>query len=168
MIDLKSSLQFLKLFTGMGLATLVAGVSAHADGFLCDGLTSGTHIEIYNKLKPAEGTRNANIMVVSNPATTQGDQTIATFAKEQGILIQKGAGFYATVDSRFKTANQIRKPIAGTTLGELETITVIVNFNYRVNTPSHIGDRYSAVATYAKEMGSDITENMVCVRYKKH
>jgi hypothetical protein len=158
----------MKNFGWMTLVMIAASTSAFADGFKCEGLTFGTRIEMYHYLNPSQGTRNVNKMVVSNPSSQKGERTIATFDQDDKILIQKGATYIATVDSRFKTAKEGSKKIAGTTLGELQTIQVVVNFNYRVDTPSKIGQKYAALATYTKEDGSDISENMSCIRYKKN
>lgn len=147
---------------------LTGSASAFADGFICEGLTFGTKIEVYNKLKAAEGTRNVSVMIVSQPSDVAGDQTIAKFSQGQKILIQKGATYIATVDGRYKGVQNQDKKIADTTLSELSTIELIVEFNYRVDTPSQKGQKFAGTANYLKENGSRISENMTCIRYKKH
>jgi len=161
----------MKIF-GWMLIALVSiasiGSSAFADGFRCQGLTFGTKIEVYNQLKPSQGTRNVNIMIVSDPVLAKGERTIATFSQDQNLIIQKGATYIATVDSRFKTVKDGDRKIADTMLSELSTIQLTVNFNYTTDTPSKNGEKYSALITYTHENGATSSENASCIRYKKN
>jgi len=161
----------MKIFGWMLIATasiVSIGSSAFADGFRCQGLTFGTKVEVYNQLKPSQGTRNVKIMVVSDPALAKGTRTIATFSQDQNLIIQKGATYIATVDSRYKTVKEGDRKIADTLLSELATIELSVNFNYATDTPSKIGEKYSALITYTHESGATSSENATCIRYKKN
>lgn len=155
----------MKTFGWMIAIVTTVSSAAYADGFRCEGLTFGTKIEVYNKVKASQGTRNVSVMIVSDPASLKGERTIATFNQIEGSLIQKGATYIATVGDRYRADD---KKIADTTLRNLETIELTVNFNYTADTPTRIGDKYAGLITYNKDDGSTTTERANCIRYKKN
>ena len=152
----------LKLFAVAATSLVVSQASALADGFICQGLTYPTQIEVYNHVTPKLGTRNVAEMIVS-----QNKSLVAKFSRDQQVVIQSGATYVATVDERVKTKQNQDNKIADTTLGDLSKVELVVYFNYRTNTPSQNGQKFAGKAHYVKADNSRVSENVSCVRFKK-
>ena len=156
------------------MATLLAVTSvAQADGFKCTGLSTGTVIKLYNHTDPSQGTRNAAIMIVSDSSEDAGSRTIATFKDVSNLLNAQGYGQYsAKVDLRFSGSNNTNKAVAGTTLGNLATIGLVVDFDYahtsQANTAMEETGSIAGVISYNKRDGEVLKEAANCVRYLKN
>ncbi len=159
----------MKVLTSLIVSALVFGAAqvAQADGFVCTGDTTGTQFKIYNKVRVSEGNRNASVMIVSDPKVSMGRKTIATFTDFKNTLENKGTRYTAHVDLRVLESNRSGENIAGTKLGELSTINVVVYFNYHTDTPSYLGEEFEGQVDYLKRNGQRITEALSCLRYIK-
>jgi hypothetical protein len=152
--------------TAFALAVAAASfvsTSAFADGFVC---TSGDlKVKVYNQTNPNAGTRNAAVMILSDESVQQGNKTIAKFTAPQ-TLSNDAASYTAKVDLRYGNSNRAGEYIAGTRLGQIDTITLDVEFSY--NTPVDSGDYAMGLLTVVKRNG-DVTElDMDCERYLRN
>ena len=153
--------------TMMIVMGMFAATVAKADGFTCVGQNTGLNIKMYNHVHAAAGTRNAAIMIISDPSLDSGSTTIATFSDTKNTASNNGATYVAKVDLRVNGSSNKNANIAGTQLGLLASITAEVDFNYSQNTPSSNGDSFSGKASYAKRDGEVLEEKLECTRYKK-
>ena len=150
----------LKLF---GLIFLAASNQSFADGFTCSARDSELNVSVYNSLGPA--TRHAEVMVLSDPTVGYGRQTIARFFSNQGLLKNVGSQYTAKVDTLFPDTSRAGELIAGTKLGQLEQIKLIVDFNY--SSPVADGEIVDGLLTLVKKDGSTLDLEMDCFRYLK-
>jgi len=54
------------------LIALSASAAAHADGFVCQTVAGDLNIKAYNNTDATSGTRNAAVMVLSDPSVSGG------------------------------------------------------------------------------------------------
>lgn len=146
--------------------TVLASTAAHADGFKCLTAEGDLAIQVYNHTNPEMGTRNAAIMVVSDPMVQEGRQTVAKFTADNSTLDQHGATYTARVDLRFKESRKKGEYLTGTRLGYVKTLELDVDFSYASAVKK--GTLLPAVLTVVKRDGEIIERNMVCSRYLKN
>ncbi len=155
----------------MSILTLGFSLSAQADGFICEGLSTGITVRVYNHTEASQGTRTPAIMVLADPAVHYPLQTIATFSDQNRTLSYLGHGqYFAKVDLRFLDSGRKGENVGGTKLGELKSIQLNVNFSY-----SHAAtdladavDHIPAKIFYNKRTGEILEENAHCTRYLKN
>ena len=150
------------------MAMIATTAAAQADGFICEGQNTGLVFKMYNHTHAVDGTRNAAIMIVSDPAVGAGNKTIASFSDAKSTASNNGATYTGKVDLRVSESNLGGRNIAGTKLSQLASITASVNFCYYHDTPSADGETFSGNATYNKRNGEILTEKLSCTRYKKN
>lgn len=152
--------------TLIAIAALVAtGSVASADGFVCQTAKGDLKVQVFNQTQPEAGTRNAAIMVLSDPRVSLGRKTIAKFHSES-LLSNEASSYSADVDLRYVDSNRKGELIAGTKLGFIDTITLDVDFSYA--SPVAAGTVLDAVLTVAKRDGAVKHVSMECERYLKN
>ncbi len=151
-------------------ALLLISPLVYADGFRCVGLSSSLKMVVYNHTDAAHGTRTPAIFIISNPSLPKPHQTLLTFSSEEGKLKYQGYGRYlATVDAPALGANSPKTAAAGTTLGQLKSIVLDLDFSYAhdaivlANTVASI----PGTIAYQTEHGDSLDEKVSCVRYRK-
>lgn len=154
----------------MKLVSLLVAVFAFpasvlADGFVCHNDKGDLNVRIYNNVNPEEGTRTASTLVLSNPELQAGNKTIAVFRDSTGLLSSKELVFTADVDLRFKESSRKGELIAGTKLGNLDQVKVIVHFSYA--DPVAEGAFVPASLILTKRDGAKIRQSLDCRRYLK-
>lgn len=149
------------------LATVVAlsSMTAFADGFVCSVNEEALTIKVYNHTQPEEGTRNAAVMILSNQDVSFGRKTIATFDSE-GTLRNSGTVYVSKVDLRFSGSSRAGELIAGTKLGQLASIALLVDHNYSY--PMEDGEETAGSVILTKRDGERIRLDAVCERYLKN
>ena len=153
----------------LGLMGALFANLAHADGFVCMGSETGKKFQIYNHVHPSEGTRKAAVMILSNPAASRGQQTVAIFSDSEKTLKSYGTIYSAVIDLNASGISRPSELIAGTTLDQLKKIEVVVYFNYRTDAPTaFFGDTFEGKISYLKLNGEEPEEPTVCTRYLKH
>jgi hypothetical protein len=145
---------------------LGAASSAFADGFVCQTRNGSLTIKAYNKTDASEGTRNAAVMVVSDPEIRDGNKTIARFTDAKGTLINGGASYFGKVDLRMSDTSKQGRLIGGTKLGQLESIQLDVDFKY--SAPVEAGESLDGTIYLNKRDGSQIALDVECERYLKN
>lgn len=147
-------------------ATLIAMSStALADGFVCQTVNEDLVIKIYNHTSPELGTRNAAVMIVSDPSINAGNKTIAKFTSS-GTLSSSVASYIADVDLRFTDLKRKGENILGTKLGQLKQLVLDIDFSYA--SPLAHGEQTSGVLTWIKRNGDVDATEVVCARYLKN
>lgn len=150
----------------IALVALVASANAMADGFVCQTLDESLNVKVYNHVQPSEGTRNAAIMVVSDPNVQDGRKTIATFSDASGLLDNESTVYTSKVDLRFSNSDSKGELIGGTKLGQLKKIVLDVAFNYSY--PMEAGDLTKGTIHLHKRNGDIISLDAECERYLKN
>lgn len=144
----------------------LASFAAHADGFLCENLEENVRVKVFNKVNADEGTRNAAIMVLSDPSISSGKKTTARFAADNELVNNKGAVYTAEVDLRFNDDNLKGRNFAGTKLGNVKYITLDVDFSFAQ--PVENGTQVDGQLIVTKRNGTaDIQIPVSCIRYLK-
>lgn len=152
--------------TLIAIAALVAtGSVASADGFVCVSHAQDLKVSVFNQTEPEAGTRNAAIMVLSDPRVSLGRKTIAKFSSES-LLSNQASTYTADVDLRFANSSRKGELIAGTKLGNIDTLTLDVDFTYAAPVPA--GAELDAVLTIERRSGAPIHVQMECERYLKN
>ena len=145
---------------------MVMGSMAFADGFVCDDASGNLRIQVYHQTQPTLGTRNAAVMIVSNPSAASGSKTLAKFTSDSALLTNSSSTYTAKVDLRFSNSNNKNADVAGTKLGELSNI--ILHVDYSFNNPVHSGTELPGEAILSLRSGADdIRLEMNCERYLK-
>jgi hypothetical protein len=147
------------------IAGLVLSQSALADGFICESQEQSLRLKAFHQTQPELGTRNAAVLIVSDPSIHFGRKTIATFHADNALLSNTAAHYDAAVDLRFKTSNRKGELIGPTKLGELQNIKLDVAFSYF--TPVAGGEEMPGVVTLVKRSGDEIELDVTCTRYLK-
>ncbi len=165
--------------TRMPISTLVASAlmffavlailppPAHAaDGFVCKSVDEDVLVTVV--LAPQRGTggeepaRKGHVMIVSAPDLEKGRQTIARFQAKEGMLSGSGSVFIGFVKPRHPDTGQKGKRIGGTTLGQLRTLILDIDYS-----PDLRGRRdqvpWSAQLFYIKHNGDDFVQDFDCV-----
>jgi hypothetical protein len=146
------------------LALMTMGSSAFADGFVCNDTTGALRIKVYHETEPVMGTRNAAIMILSNPSQDSG-KTIATFSSKNALLASQSADYTADVDLRFTATENKNAPIDGTILAELAEINLDVDYSF--SNPVPAGTPVTAQLTLVTRTSSNLPVSMTCTRYLK-
>ena len=144
-------------------ATLLSSGLAMADGFVCT-TESGLNVKVYNHTSDA--TRTAAVMIISDSSIQAGNKTVARFSDVKGTLNSSGANYEANVDLRFKDSARKGELLAGTKLGSVDRIYLLVDHNYLQ--PVAAGTMVDGLLQVAKRDGSLIEEAANCVRYLKN
>ena len=152
------------IFAVVALTTLSS--AAHADGFNCQTADGSLNVKIYNNTDPQVGTRVGAVMVVSDPAISDGHKTIARFTDTNGRLESRCSVYVANVDLRFNDSSLKGRNILGTKLGNIDTITADVDFSYEA--PVAAEQEVSGKLTIARRSGSPIEADLTCSRYLKN
>lgn len=147
------------------IAGLVLSQTALADGFICESESGSLRVKAFHKTQPEQGTRNAAVLIVSNPLIHQGRKTIATFSADNALLTNKAAHYDASVDLRFKNSRRKGELIGATKLGELQNIKLDVAFSFAK--PVADGQEMPGVVTLVKRSGDELEYDVVCTRYLK-
>jgi hypothetical protein len=151
---MKNAVLFVSMFLG--------ALEARADGFRCQTADESLNITVYNQTSRDAGTRNAAVLIVSDPTVATGNRTIARFTADE-TLDNTGSSYDARVDLRYKDSNRRGEYIGGTRLGELRTINLDVAFSYA--NPVVEGSDLPAVLTLVKRDGDEIVLDATCARY---
>lgn len=154
-----------KFITILAFAAISASASAQADGWVCQTEGGELIIKAYNHVNADRGTRNASVMVLSDPSISSGKKTIARFADVNEKLTNVGASYEATVDLRYNDSNLKGRNIGGTKLGFIKTIVLDVDFSYAAPVASE--DAVEGTLTIIKRDGDALTHGVICSRYLK-
>lgn len=147
------------------LSMLVLGaVQAKADGFVCQSDDGSLNLRAFNQTAPVAGTRNAAVLIVSDPTVSFGRKTIARFTAGH-TLANAGSTYLANVDLRYNDSGRKGELIGGTKLGELKQIKLNVAFSYALPIPA--GQDVDALITLTKRSGEKIALPASCTRYLK-
>jgi len=146
------------------LALALTATAAHADGFQCSSTDGSLNVRVFNHVRPELGTRNAAVMVLSDPGVGYGRKTIARF--KDVLLSNEGAVYTANVDLRYGDSARKGELIAGTKLGHIDTILLAVDHSY--NYPVDDGALVAGWLEITKRDGGVISLNMDCARYLKN
>jgi hypothetical protein len=139
---------------------------AYADGFRCETVDSSLSIKAFNNTQPSEGTRNAAVLVLSDPSVKRGRKTIARFTDVNGTLRNSTALYSAKVDLRFNDSERKGEYLLGTRLGYVSRIDVAIDFAYGMGL--RYGDETRGTITLVKRDGAQVSETLNCRRYLKH
>ncbi len=150
----------------ISLLALVGAVSASADGFQCINKSKTTLIKLYNNTQPSAGTRNAAIMVLSDPRVQAGRKTIARFTDVNDTISNHGAKYIANVDLRYGDSSRAGENVLGTKLGNIDAIMVAIDFTY--SQPTEHGALLAGKAIVAKRNGEETIHPLSCKRYLKN
>lgn len=145
---------------------LVGANVAKADGFVCETLRGDLNVKVFNHTNPNKGTRNAAVMVLSDPSIQFGNKTIASFSDVKSTLGNSGATYVADVDLRVSESNRGGELISGTKLMYLDQIVLDIDFAY--NQPVEAGEEIDAKMTLIKRDGQHIVRHLTCSRYLKN
>lgn len=157
----------MKLLNAFALTGLTAfSTSAHADGFVCQTTDGTLNVKIYNSTDPSVGTRVGAVMILSDPSVSEGRKTIARFSDANGVLESRGSRYEADVDLRFNDSSRKGELILGTKLGQLDAITVDIDFSYAA--PVEAGNRVNGEIVLAKRDGSRVRSELACSRHLKN
>jgi hypothetical protein len=140
--------------------------AARADGFTCQTEGEDLVVKAYNHVDATQGTRDAAVMILSDPAVSVGNKTIARFTDVNETIGNVGAQYSADVDLRFNDSSLKGRNIGGTKLGFLKTIILDVDFSY--SSPVADMDVISGTLTLVKRDGQEITHSVNCRRYLKN
>lgn len=146
------------------LSTLVSNV--FADGFICTEKETNAKIKIFNYTEVSEGTRKAAIMIVSDENIAYGRKTVASFTEAKGKLISENQTYVAKVDLRVKESNRAGENVFGTKLGLIDTIKIVIDFNY--SKPMESGEMTVGILEVLKRDGQSVLFNLDCQRYLKN
>jgi hypothetical protein len=148
----------------LGLAML-ASQAAFADGFVCENLAENLRLKVFNHTAAAAGTRNASVMIVSDPSVSSGRKTIATFDADNSLVTSQSTTYTALVDLRFSDSSHKGEAIAGTKLGNVKYIVLDVDFSYAH--PVDAGIEVVGEVILQRRSGDDLRFGVSCVRYLK-
>jgi hypothetical protein len=156
---------------------LVSGVSAYADGYKCSYRNHHTNerlnVFIYNNTTGA--TRDAAVVILSNPEYDKGNRTIAVYRNATNQLFnQDGQRYTLNEDLRYTESRRRGENVMRTKLGEIDTFDLGVYFDYTVG-PAVIrdGDAVDAriTANFRKAVGKvrrdPVSRDLHCTRYVK-
>ena len=144
------------------VAALLVGGTAMADVFVCQTLDGDLNFKIFNNTDPSVGTRNAAVMIISDPSVSYGNKTIATFSAEAATLSNEGTAYRGVVDLRRLSGGE---NIVGTKLSNLKYVDVHVYFSY--DRPLAVNEMVSGQLVLHKRDGTSFRERLECKRYLK-
>ena len=148
------------------IAIALASTSAFADGFVCQTHNNTLTVKAYDNTDAGQGTRNAAVMVLSDPEVRDGNKTIARFTDVKGTVTNHGAQYVGNVDLRFNDSNKAGRLIGGTKLGQVDTIELDVDFSFAQ--PIENGESAEGVLHLNKRGGGEIALDVDCTRYLKN
>jgi hypothetical protein len=137
-------------------------VAQAADGFQCQSVDGDIIIQVV--LQPGienDRLRRAATMIVSNPLVSKGHQAIARFRASESMLSSAGSVFVGHIDPRHPDTSRKGERIAGTTLGQLKTIILDIDFTHE--RPLHANQPLSGQAIFTKRAGQDLVQDFDCV-----
>ena len=144
---------------------LGSAAAAHADGFECTTRNGDLNVKVYNHTQASAGTRNAAVMVVSDPSIGAGKKTTARFTDIRSTLTNSGADYVAAVDLSEPDSSLGGRNIGGTKLSQLSTIELAIEFKY--NQPVSAGEYVPGTISLNKSNGEVINLEVDCTRYLK-
>lgn len=147
-------------------AAMMIATAAHADGFVCENAEGNLRIKVYHQTQPELGTRNAAVMIVSNPLISAGRKTIATFEADDARLSSRSAVYTADVDLRFANSKRKGENIGGTKLGELDQVVLSVAYSFSQPVPAGT-EVYGEVALVRRGSAPELVHQLSCTRYLK-
>jgi len=154
-----------KLILAAAAVLSLSTSAAFADGFRCTTNDGELNVAVYNKVMPAEGTRNAAVMIVSNPNLPAGEQMIARF-QAPATLSNQSTTYTGRVDLRFN-GFLAAKQVGSFSLGELKTIKLAVDFSYA--NAAMLADETTGAVLYLISRDHDAeTKSATCTRYLKN
>jgi len=143
-----------------------AAQSAHADGFVCATYDRELLVKVYNHTQPSQGTRNAAVMIVSDPSAPAGKQTIAVFRDTDSTLQSFGATYLATVSPRtLPNLNLADTFISAFSLDSIQELDLSVNFSYGL--PVVKDGIVDGMLVIQKLNGETVRKEVTCTRYLK-
>ena len=145
---------------------LAAPQFAHADGLRCETHDGALRVTVYDHTSANDGTRNAAVMVFSDPSVQAGRKTIATFNDVKGTLSNTGATYVANVDLRVSGSSRGGEYLAGTRLMYVDQIVMDVSFLYGDDLPN--GEAVEGTLVVIKRDGNRIEKQISCDRYLKN
>lgn len=148
------------------LMIALAGAQAQADGFRCYSQDRTLNVQVFNHVDANKGTRTAATMVLSDPRVQTGNRTIAKFESATGLLSSTELIYTAKVDLRYVDSRRKGEYIAGTRLGEIDTLDLYLGFSY--GTGLEDGDWVPANLIVTKRNGQEVLMTMGCERYIKN
>jgi hypothetical protein len=148
-----------------GMAMMASAQVAIADGFVCESVRGDLTVKVFNHTDPSVGTRVGALMVLSDPNVGEGRKTIARFSDAKGRLLSSGSHYEGDVDLRYSDTRRRGELIAGTRLGELETVVLDVDFTYAE--PVRPGAAVKGDLTLVKRNGDEVTRSLECKRHLK-
>jgi hypothetical protein len=151
----------------MVVALILISAPAFADGFVCQTRNGDLNVKAYNNTDSSKGTRNAAVLLLSDPEAATGNKTIARFTDVTGTLTNAGSSFSANVDLRFKDLSNKTALVAGQVqLQQLDTVKLDVDFSYAQPLPA--GENVNGELTLNTRAGDRIVLDMLCQRYLKN
>ncbi|MBC7397998.1 MAG: hypothetical protein H7333_11195 [Bdellovibrionales bacterium] len=153
------------LLTSMALFTLN---TAHADGFRCEGLSSGLKATLYNHTESSAGTRKPSVFMISNPRASKPHRTLIAFTSEARNLEYKGYGRYVGTVGALNPLSE-DPIIGGASLQQIKTVTLDLDFSYAhdaVVLANTLGKIHGTLV-YQTKAGYRLDEKVSCLRYHK-
>lgn len=151
-------------------ALLILQNSAKADGFFCEGESTGLKIAVLNHTAPSAGTRTPESFTITNPNLEPNAQKLVTFTTESKTLEYQGYGnFLGKVAPRLLQDSQPNAIIAGVRLKDLKSVLVDIRFSYDPATAAlaRIAKSIPGKIVYSKLNGESLDEKITCQRYLK-
>lgn len=145
------------------IAALISS-SAFASGFVCKTTDGNLNIRIYNQVQPTLGTKNASVMVFSDPKVQSPNRTVAVFKNVKNTLKGGHNMYVGKVDLRYKELTK-GEYLLGTRLGYLQYVAVGMAFSE--SRPVAHGATVRGWLSAKKRDGSYIRRYIVCKRYLK-
>jgi len=151
----------------LALTVVSMAPAAFADGFICQTEDRTLNVTVYNHTQPTAGTRNAAVMVLSDPRVSNGRRTIAKFTSVKRTLSNSAAQYLAKVDLRVSESNRAGEYVAGTRLGFIDSLVLDVAFRYG-RQGNAAGQYHPAQVTVVMRNGQTNELSASCVRYLKN
>lgn len=152
---------------GIFLATAATLVSAQAraDGFICGTDDRELEVQVYNQTDASRGTRNASVMILSDPSADDGSQVIARLDGSNADLSNNGSYYVVQLKQAQETeASDVY--VSAFQLSQIETITLDVHFSYEDPLPA--GAPMDGTLTLVGTTGHQDRKPVSCVRYLKN
>jgi hypothetical protein len=149
-----------------GMIAMLAASSAYADGWQCQTVERDLNVAVYNHTQPSQGTRNAAIMIVADPAVQAGRKTVATFTDIEQTLSSQGSTYTAFASQAVNQGARGGEYLSGTRLMYVRALQLQVAFNYAVPTAARA--LVPGRLLVEKINGERLVRNMVCARYLKN
>lgn len=132
-------------------------------GFVCTGVDQDVRFEIdFASTHDQQGPR-VQTMSIFDPYVSKRHSLIARFSSADGLLNYTGGAVIATVDLAHPDSSRRGERIGGTLLGALRLIVVEIDFSFEQRALN--GVQLGATATYIKNNGEQLTQDLDCVRH---